>query len=420
VILLSDIAVRKSRMNTFSVVTPGYTSILTSREGVACLVLADGSNNIADARRRILTYLRLDEHAISGFLRDALRLGLLYRARDYRRHVFSCDDVIRNLVRPSFRSISEINLCPSTTCNLRCSYCRLWRGEQSLSFGVMRRLLSDARHLGANILNILGGEPTLYAQLTARIIRHAAQTGYERITVSTNGVRLTKTTARLWQRNGLQTLQVSVDRLLGAGKSLASAEAAVRVACAAFPEVIVSYVYYGQDSDIELPSMLERLQDYGVLVDLKVVIPMAGESTPVTPGQIAAFSRLARKLARQHDFVIPPEFSNTRRVFCGAGICHAFIEADGAVKPCGFLPDVAGNINKDSFHSIWLNSSWRKFFRPSMIRKHRCLECRLRPYCISGCPARRASKEFMCPESSRHRPIHLTSPRAPCIMSKVR
>ncbi|MCX5636525.1 MAG: radical SAM protein [Planctomycetota bacterium] len=251
-ILLSDIAISKIANDWFSVITPGYTKINTSTEGITCLVWADGSKDLDEAVDRIKPHLSAERWDIGGFIKNAIKIGLLYRSKRYRRHVFAPNELTQSLYLDGFRSLSEVNLCPSNRCNLRCSYCDLWRGDASFSPTEIRKTLAEARQLGANILNILGGEPTLYPELTAETIAAAKDLGYERITVSINGTSLSTKIAMLWKRCGLKTLQVSMDGLQGPGKSLETSEPAVRIACSNFPEVIIGYVYYGQDSRTHL------------------------------------------------------------------------------------------------------------------------------------------------------------------------
>jgi radical SAM protein with 4Fe4S-binding SPASM domain len=417
VILLSDIAISKLANGLFSVVTPGNTRVETSADGVVCLVWGDGSNNLDDAVARIKPHLSSDMLSIQKFIRDAIRLGLFYRAKHYRRHVFAPAELTCSLHFDGFRSLSEVNLCPSNECNLRCPYCNLWKGDATFSPKEVRQTLYEARQLGANILNILGGEPTLYPELTAETITVAKELGYERITVSINGTSLPTKTAILWKRCGLKTLQVSVDWLRGVGKSLEVSETAIKTACSHFSEAIIGYVYYGQDSRACLFPLVNILKSYPVVLDLKVMIPLEGEQLPITPFDIAMFSRDARKLEAMNDFIICPEFTETRYIFCGAGICHIFIEADGTAKPCGFINRTFGNVRKTSLFSIWLSEQWNYFYHPKPVRKVQCLKCNYRKFCIAGCAARFRSKEKNC-----FRAIKFGSsiPQRTCIASKVR
>ena len=270
---------------------------------------------------------------------------------------------------------------------------------------------------GVIFIQITGGEPTLYPELTAETITAAKDLGYERITVSINGTSFSKKTAMLWKQCGLNTLQVSVDGLKGRGKSLESCEEAIRMACAHFSEVIVGYVYYGQDSQINLLPLIARLKSYPIVLDFKIMIPLEGEPLPISPVDISQFSRESRQLSAKNNFIIPPELTDTRYVFCGAGICHLFIEANGVVKACGFINKHFGNVRKTSLISMWLSEKWDYFYRPKAIRKKQCLECDYREFCIAGCTARFRSKEKNCILTRNSKP---SVPRRTCMVSKVR
>lgn len=75
---------------------------------------------------------------------------------------------------------------------------------------------------------------------------------------------------------------------------------------------------------------------------------------------------------------------------CIAGKDIIFINTDGSVLPCSFLPDITGcrdNIFNSSIANIWRESPNFKMLRELPINKT-CYRCRYYGNCRGGCPAR--------------------------------
>lgn len=75
---------------------------------------------------------------------------------------------------------------------------------------------------------------------------------------------------------------------------------------------------------------------------------------------------------------------------CIAGKDIIFINTDGTVLPCGFLPDITGckdNIIKSSIAEIWKNSPNFKYLRELQVNET-CYSCKYYGSCRGGCPAR--------------------------------
>ncbi|MEI8347671.1 MAG: radical SAM protein, partial [Pseudomonadota bacterium] len=116
------------------------------------------------------------------------------------------------------RELSYLRLSLISKCNLNCWYCRPYEksqeGDQSfpLNISEIKNLAKALGPLGIKKIRLTGGEPTLRNDL-AKIIQALAETNYfEKIALSTNGLRL-KTLARPLQSAGLHALNISVDSL---------------------------------------------------------------------------------------------------------------------------------------------------------------------------------------------------------------
>lgn len=418
-IALSDIAIKHVHDDRYRILSPGCTIARTSRTGVIALLAADGATSTAEACSRALVLGHPDSVGadVTAFLHRALDCGFLYESAAKSLPVFGVERMLKWLDHPSFRSLSEINLCPSTECNLGCAYCDLHDGQGPLDEEVIRRVLLSARDCGANFVNIIGGEPSLFWQLTARTIGWCAELGFGRITVSTNGVDVGRKVLDAWASAGLSAIQISMDRFRGHGKSFEANCRLLFEACDRFPEVSVAYVYSGQGTTENLLPLAQEISKTSARLDLKVAVPFEGRSAGILPSQIRAFLTDSRRLSDRSISLLPPEEGQDNLVFCGAGNCHAFVSASGDVRPCGFLRKSLGNVNDRSFRDIWFDGDWQYYEKPKYVRAKKCLACEYRQACIAGCLARLRSRPANCEYSTQ---IDAEVARLPCLASKPR
>jgi len=163
----------------------------------------------------------------SALHRDCARRGLLehFDAENLSRH-FQGDPAVET---PAFsrRQISRMTQLFSRRlessalqkviinltyhCSNRCRFCAV--GGRKKTHGDFKRycgLLREYRKRGVEALDLDGGEPTLYPQLFA-LVRFAKKIGYRRITVTTNGRRLSdRTFASRLLLSGITDLLISL------------------------------------------------------------------------------------------------------------------------------------------------------------------------------------------------------------------
>jgi radical SAM protein with 4Fe4S-binding SPASM domain len=91
-----------------------------------------------------------------------------------------------------------------------------------------------------------------------------------------------------------------------------------------------------------------------------------------------------------------PHDMNTMTKGCLAGTGVCFISHQGEVYPCGYLPVVAGDLNKQSFSEIWEQAPVFQQLRNTDNLKGKCGYCEFRNICM-GCRARAfaASGDYM-------------------------
>lgn len=395
---LSELSVTRHGRTRYRLITPGYTEALTTLQGVASLLAADGTNDLGEAERnaRHLLGNHGAQWDVRAFLRLAFACGLLFRDPAHYTPVFAATPMVRSLEKLNFRSLSVLDICPTDRCNLRCSYCTLWKNSSRLPLHVIQRCISEARAFGVNTVNIVGGEPTLFPALTRDIVSQCADLGIERVTVSTNGLRLDEHIATMWRAAGLRVLQISVDYMHGGGKSFSACGRMVRLACNIFDEVIVGFVYHGQSIGQHLLPLERALRHLPVRLDLKYAIPHEGSHCSIDALQIRAFCRSVGSRPRTHRLLTGPNLGGRNIIFCGAGSCHAFVCADGNIKACPYLREAEGNLHEKSFADIWTSGRWNRYCRPKAVRDTACQVCDLRRWCLAGCLAKYRSRKLNC------------------------
>src|SRR5271169_5679711 len=104
-------------------------------------------------------------------------------------------------------------IVPIRRCNLDCAYCNEYdKTSAPVPLETMLERIDRLGDLGATIITLSGGEPTLHPDLDA-MIRRIRQRGAI-ATLITNGYLLTPDRIQRLNRAGLDYLQISVDNLL--------------------------------------------------------------------------------------------------------------------------------------------------------------------------------------------------------------
>jgi cyclic pyranopterin phosphate synthase len=114
------------------------------------------------------------------------------------------------------RNIHYLRISLTDKCNMRCVYCMsedmvFTPNEDLLSSAEILRLVNIFARLGVDKIRLTGGEPTVHPDLI-EIVRGIRAAGIERISMTTNGLRLSEL-ARPLKEAGLERVNVSVDTL---------------------------------------------------------------------------------------------------------------------------------------------------------------------------------------------------------------
>lgn len=116
------------------------------------------------------------------------------------------------------RKIDYLRLSVTDHCNLRCLYCLPERGflgspsGELLTDEEILRLAKTAVRLGIDKIRITGGEPLVRPKIVELISRLAAAPGLEDLSLSTNGILLSRMAQDL-RAAGLKRVNISLDTL---------------------------------------------------------------------------------------------------------------------------------------------------------------------------------------------------------------
>jgi len=323
-------------------------------------------------------------------------------------------------------------------CNLQCVHCRRLEVSQELMASDLSTvqgwsLIDQIAVVGRPVLVFSGGEPLMRPDIFD-LARHAkdhslltalatngtmidqalagkiAQAGFDRVSVSLDG-------ADARTHDEFRGLRGSFDQAVRALRLLKTAGVATQINCtiarhnqeqigqvlALGQQVGATAVHYfllvpvGCGEQIADKQMLDafeverrllKIYDLEHSTDLQVKATCAphyyrilrqenqrrGLSAPASGGQDPG-----------HPGGDPALHSITKGCLAGTAVC--FVSHDGKVFPCGYLPVEAGDVRRQSFGEIWLNSPVFAELRDPAKLTGKCGQCPFKLVC-GGCRAR--------------------------------
>ncbi len=310
---------------------------------------------------------------------------------------------------PPLSSLPLVTLYLTERCNSRCVSCDYWRhGRMDMTLEAVTRWLPDFEALGTRAILVSGGEPLLNPQWPriARLLRsrglrllllssglslakHAAQAAawFESVTVSMDG-----TTAETYAAiRGLDAFDVVCEGIRAAVRQGMPVDLRVTVQRANYLE-LPRFVALARElganrvsflaADVSNPHAFGRNVPEGFAGDIGLRaddLPLLGrvldgmERTHAADFQSGFIAESPRKLRRIHQYFSAlhgcGEFP---AVTCNAPEFSAVIEADGALRPCFFIPGSGATASRGL--GAALNDPLMKRLRAD-IRLRRRAEC---------------------------------------------
>jgi radical SAM protein with 4Fe4S-binding SPASM domain len=332
-------------------------------------------------------------------------------------------------------------------CNLACDHCYIAAGpwhptDDDLSLEEIQRITDEILDINPGPMFVLtGGEPLLRKDLE-QIADYGSSRGAT-VVVGTNGTGLTDSRIRSLRDAGVTGVAVSIDSLNaerhntfrhGASALQQTTAAIERLRSARMDFIVQTSVT--ADNRHELAELVRWSADKGAvsfnlyfLVEtgrgeemrelpagdnealLQELVSLEGEMR----GRMLVRSKCQPALMRVVHQAAPDSPLTNYSTRCPCGVQYCRITPDGKLTPCPYLPEVAGDLRKQSFRDVWENSALFSSIRTRSFNG-KCGSCEYREVC-GGCRARAFANtgDVMGPDDSC---VHQPDGTVPVIQSK--
>jgi MoaA/NifB/PqqE/SkfB family radical SAM enzyme len=237
-----------------------------------------------------------------------------------------------------------VQIVPIRRCNLDCGYCNEYdRTSDPVPLATMFERIDRLAELGAAIITLSGGEPTLHPDLDA-IIRRIRERGAI-ATLITNGLLLTPERIRALNRAGLDYLQISIDNARPDDVSKKSLQVLDRKLSwlaehADFGVTINSVLGAAIHNPHDALAVSLRARELGFTSTVGILHDQSGQLAPLGGEQQTVYDRIRKRKASLFSFAHFDSFQdNISRGLptdwhCRAGGRFLYICEDGLVHYC--------------------------------------------------------------------------------------
>jgi len=295
-------------------------------------------------------------------------------------------------------------------CPLQCPYCSnpldYAKHSQEISTEDWKRVLTQARKMGAVQLGLSGGEPLTRHDLE-QIVQHARELGYYSNLI-TSGYGLTEGRIIALKNAGLDHIQVSIqassadlsDHLAGTKSFEHKKQVAHLVKKHGYPMVLCVVIHRENIHQMaDILTMAEELgADYLELANTQYYgwAHVNRDALLPTKEQFAEAETIAQafkeKVAgKMKIYYVVPDFYEDRPKACmnGWGTTFLTIAPDGVALPCHSARELPGldcpNVNDFSIEQIWKQSKAFNFFRGFEWMQEPCRSCDEKGKDFGGC-----------------------------------
>ena len=295
-------------------------------------------------------------------------------------------------------------------CPLQCPYCsnpvNYSQYPTELSTEDWKRVLTEARKMGAVQLGLSGGEPLARTDL-AEIVRHARDLGYYSNLI-TSGYGLTEERIIELKEAGLDHIQVSIqastqelnDHIAGTKSYNHKQDVARLVKKHGYPMVLCVVIHrqnIHQMADI-LKMSSELGADYLELANTQYYGWAHKNRDLLLPSreQFEAAEKIAQDYketvkGKMKIYYVVPDYYEDRPKACmnGWGTTFLTVAPDGVALPCHSARELPGldcpNVTDFSVDEIWNESKAFNFFRGDDWMKEPCRSCSEKDQDFGGC-----------------------------------
>ena len=295
-------------------------------------------------------------------------------------------------------------------CPLQCPYCSnpldYAKHTAELNTEDWKRVLSQARKMGAVQLGFSGGEP-LTRQDLPELVQHARQLGYYSNLI-TSGYGLTEEKIIQLKEAGLDHIQISIqastqelnDHLAGTESYETKKQVAHLVKKHGYPMVLCVVIH--RENIHQMRQILEMAEELGAdyleLANTQyygwahenrdLLLPTKEQFEEAEAIAQAYKEKVAGKMKI---YYVIPDFYEDRPKACmnGWGTTFLTIAPDGVALPCHSARELPGldcpNVNDLSIQEIWNESKAFNFFRGNEWMKEPCRSCDEKEKDFGGC-----------------------------------
>ncbi|MEN9597430.1 MAG: hypothetical protein RL236_1864 [Pseudomonadota bacterium] len=295
-------------------------------------------------------------------------------------------------------------------CPLQCPYCSnpidYTKYKSELSTDDWKRVLSEARKMGAVQLGFSGGEPLIRPDL-AELVQHARELGYYSNLI-TSGYGLTEEKIVELKTAGLDHIQVSIqastqelnDHIAGTKSFEHKQDVARLVKKHGYPMVLCVVIH--RENIHQMPEILAMAEalgaDYLELANTQyygwahlnrdLLLPTKEQFETAEAIAQAYKEKVAGKMKI---YYVVPDFYEDRPKACMNGWATTFltIAPDGMALPCHSARDLPNfecpNVNDFSVSDIWHDSKAFNFFRGYDWMQEPCRSCDEKEKDFGGC-----------------------------------
>lgn len=295
-------------------------------------------------------------------------------------------------------------------CPLQCPYCSnpldYAKYPSELSTEDWKRVLSQARKMGAVQLGLSGGEPLVRRDLS-ELVKHARELGYYSNLI-TSGYGLTEERIVELKQAGLDHIQVSIqassqelnDHIAGTASYEHKREVARLVKKHGYPMVLCVVIH--RENIHQMQQILEMAEELGAdylelantqyygwaHANRDLLLPTKEQFKQAEAIAQAYKEKVAGKMKI---YYVVPDYYEDRPKACmnGWGTTFLTIAPDGVALPCHSARELPGldcpNVNDYSIEEIWNESKAFNFFRGFDWMKEPCRSCDEKEKDFGGC-----------------------------------
>lgn len=330
-------------------------------------------------------------------------------------------------IRPPLWLLAELTY----RCPLHCVFCSnpvdYTRHDRELDTGTWKRVLGEARALGAVQLGFSGGEPLLRDDLE-ELVAHARQLGFY-TNLITSGVGLTEARAKALKAAGLDHIQLSFqdstpelnDFISSTRTFELKSKVAALIKAQGYPMVLNCVMHRFNLPHVgRIIDMAERMgADYLELANTQYYGWAWHNRTALMPtpeelrdAEAIVMARRARLEGRMKVLWVSPDYADAKPKPCMAGWGAVFmvVAPDGSALPCHsarMLPGITfPNVQETSVREAWYGSDGFNRYRGQSWMNATCGGCDERGHDFGGCRCQAflvagdaAATDPVCPKS---------------------